>query len=126
MGAITERIGNCGQDMQLHVHPVWAVFDGMSIKETDRFPRNDSLLGRDALQIGDILDIGLKAFQAWGLEVPVAIRTGSLLVNENLYAVFERFGLKSAKISALQPGVLALFSPKVYFYTNLPPNICTF
>lgn len=93
MGQIARRIAEDGQDVQLHVHPVWAVFQAGELRDSTRFPRNDSLLERDESQITDIFEIGLSAFNSWGLPRPVAIRTGSLLVNENMYKVFESFDL---------------------------------
>ena len=94
MGRLVERIAPL-HDVQLHTHPVWAAFD-RDVVRRDRplFPVNDSLLGRSAEQVGAILDIGLNTFEAWGLPAPIAIRTGSLLVEPALYPAFLKQGLR--------------------------------
>lgn len=94
MGDVVKEIRNKRQDVQLHVHPVWAVFNGSNYTANDQFyPLNDTLLGRSEDQIKRILDIGFDAFDRWGVDCPRAIRTGSLFIEDNLYRIFSDYGI---------------------------------
>jgi len=94
MGRLVERIAPY-HDIQLHTHPVWAVFDRDVIqRKSSLYPVNDSLLDRSAEQVNAILNIGCETFKAWGLAAPVAIRTGSLFTGADLYPTFLANGLR--------------------------------
>jgi hypothetical protein len=93
MGQYVERI-KPHHDIQLHTHPVWAVYEGKRLQENPLFPQNDSLVGRSFEQVSAVLDIGKSAFADWGLDAPIAIRTGSLMVEPELYPCFAKAGFK--------------------------------
>lgn len=94
MGSIAQRIHAAGQDVQLHVHPVWAVFSGANYaNDHPLYPRNDNLVGRSREQVESVLEIGMDAFKAWGLPPPQAVRTGSLMIDTALYPSFAKFDL---------------------------------
>ena len=95
MGRIANKIYKRNQDVQLHVHPIWAVFDKGYLKlGNPLFPQNDNLIGRSQVQVDKIIEIGLKAFENWGLPKPLAIRTGSLMIEKKIYQNFSKYGLQ--------------------------------
>lgn len=95
MGRFVHRIVEDGQDVQLHVHPEWAVFEGgVPQARHPVFPLNGSLAGRTRAQVFSVLDIAYAAFETWGLGAPRAIRTGSLLADVDLYSHLYAYGIR--------------------------------
>lgn len=85
MQSVVQRIKAAGQDMQLHVHPVWLNFvDG---KIAGNFPRNDYCTERSFDDLKRIFELCIEVFERWVGHRPLAIRTGSLRADENVFKV---------------------------------------
>lgn len=85
MQAVVERIRAAGQDMQLHVHPVWLNFVDGQI--AGNFPRNDYCTERSFDDLKRIFELCITVFERWVGHRPLAIRTGSLRADENVFRV---------------------------------------
>ena len=97
MGEIVQRIGAAGHDMQLHLHPVWTYFDHPHWqKRLLNVQPNDDLHGRSVEQLVAWMRCGIDTFVRWGLPAPVALRTGNLMVDRNVYRAMAQVGLKVA------------------------------
>ena len=90
MAAICRRIQAAGQDIQLHLHPVWTIYDGGARSGA---PVDDSCAGRSRDGMLALLREGLASFARWGVPAPVALRTGGLSVDRNVYAAMADAGL---------------------------------
>ena len=94
MGQIARGIMDRGQDVQLHLHPCWQYFKNQYWQEElKRSPPNDDITRRSCQEIESILLEGLDTFSKWGLPKPKAIRTGSLMVNKNVYKAMGLVGI---------------------------------
>lgn len=97
MGELVQRIAAAGHDVQMHLHPVWTYFDHPNWRERlATVPPNDDLHGREREQLVGWMRRGFDVFAAWGLPRPVALRTGNLMVDRNVYAAMREVGLKVA------------------------------
>jgi hypothetical protein len=77
-----------GQDIQLHLHPVWSRFEGgRYAKVNDRC--GDLAEERLAALIAD----GAAHIRAWCGKAPVCLRTGNFSVSTNVYRAMRRAGL---------------------------------
>lgn len=88
------RIQAAGHDVQLHLHPVWTYFknpDWMDRLRSD--PPSDHMYGRTLDELNQWLADGIAIFERWGLERPVALRTGSLMVDKTVYQAMELAGI---------------------------------
>ncbi len=94
MGRIVERIMRAKQDVQLHLHPVWLYFQQSDwAAQLQRNPPTDRCDGRTIDEAAEVIEAGLSAFRRWGAPAPVALRTGSLRIDMNVYAAMERVGV---------------------------------
>jgi hypothetical protein len=95
MGEVVARIRDAGHDLQLHLHPVWTYFDQPDWRRQlpHRQP-NDDLHGRSVEQLAQWMQRGMDAFARWGLPAPVALRTGNLMVDRNVYRAMAKVGLR--------------------------------
>lgn len=91
MRTVVERLKAASQDVQLHVHPVWLSFN----KDTDKgiFPRHDNCAGRDFAELRRVFSACIDIFHRWVGHKPLAIRTGSLMADENVYRVMSDLGI---------------------------------
>lgn len=97
MGELAQRIAAAGHDVQLHLHPVWTYFDHPQWREQlSRVQPNDDLHGRTVEQLAAWMRRGIEVFAAWGLPAPVALRTGNLMVDRNVYLAMKQVGLTVA------------------------------
>ena len=97
MGQIAKRIVAAGHDAQLHLHPVWTYFDHPQWQQRlAQVQPNDDLHGRTVEQLAAWMQRGLEVFGRWGLPAPVALRTGNLMVDRNVYRAMNQVGLKVA------------------------------
>lgn len=86
MRALVQRIVCHGHELQLHLHPCWAVFQHADWpQQVARTPRQDDLAGRDPASTIGLLRDGQAAFAEWGLPPPQVFRAGSLQHDANLY-----------------------------------------
>ena len=98
MGAIAERIAKAGHEVQLHVHPVWRLFDRQGWQqELSERPAlahtRDSLPALPEAELHDVLALAQSNFARWDVPAPRAIRTGGLVVERPLYEAFRTHGL---------------------------------
>lgn len=99
MGGIVEILNARGHDIQLHLHPVWLIFDNPDWvsqvqSEPPRASVHDTLVNLSRERVTEIIQRGKATFVAWGLPEPTAIRTGSLFVERHLYPIFRECGLE--------------------------------
>lgn len=86
MRAVARQIAAGGHELQLHVHPCWAVFQHQDWRRRVRVqPRQDDLAGRDLTSTIALLRQGQATFSEWELPAPQVFRAGSLQHDENLY-----------------------------------------
>ncbi|MCB1842290.1 MAG: hypothetical protein KDI09_04945 [Halioglobus sp.] len=91
MRSVVARLNAAGQDIQLHVHPVWLNFvDG---ELPGYFPRNDFCSARSFDDLKRVFELCIEVFERWVGKSPVAIRTGSLHTDENVYRVMQALGI---------------------------------
>ena len=108
MRGVVERILAARQDVQLHLHPCWLLFrdpDWSGHLTSDR--PGDRCDGCSDQELDDMLTVGLDALRRMGVPDPIALRTGSLRVDREVYRAMSRFGLRIASNIGL-----AAFRPK--------------
>jgi hypothetical protein len=92
MGAIVERIVSAGHDVQLHFHPCWLHFRRpdwqLHIAKV-----NDACSGRSGDGLDEILSVSLTTFSRWGLDRPIAARTGNLDTDSAVHCALKRFSI---------------------------------
>jgi hypothetical protein len=102
MGGIVETIVSAGQDVQLHVHPCWLRFRDPDwhrhVKDV-----NDACSGRTDADLDEILSAGLDTFSRWGLNRPIAVRTGNLEIDVAAYAALKRWSIPIS--SSVNPAI---------------------
>ena len=97
MGQITQRIAAAGHDIQLHLHPVWTYFDHPQWQDQLALVRpTDNMHGRPVAQLVAWMRRGMDTFGRWGLPAPVALRTGNLMVDRQVYRAMAQVGLTVA------------------------------
>lgn len=97
MGALAARIAGEGHDVQLHLHPAWLRFRHPAWREQVlRDAPHDSCAGRSEAELDELISLGLEAFVRWRLARPVALRTGNLMVDRNVYRAMRRHSLPLA------------------------------
>jgi hypothetical protein len=97
MGRIVERILADGQDVQLHLHPCWTAFRSpdWAKKAPARAP-DDNCDGRSADELAELIGSGIETLQRMGAPRPVALRTGNLRADRNVYRAMRACGLPLA------------------------------
>lgn len=94
MAALARRIAVAGHEVQLHVHPCWAVFQHDDWFERVRAqPRQDDFVGRSMASTQALLRHGQAAFAAWGLPAPQVFRSGNLQYDDALYRALAAAGI---------------------------------
>lgn len=93
MAAVCRRIAAAGHDIQLHLHPVWTIYDdgarnGRAV--------DDACAGRGREAMLDLLRQGQASFARWDLPAPVALRTGGLSADRAVYAAMSAAGMDLA------------------------------
>lgn len=117
MGNVAQGIANGGHDIQLHLHPCWTYFKHHNWKEHLKIERpTDHLTGRSIGQLTDWIGEGLRTFERWGFQ-PTALRTGSMMVDMNVYRAMEACGLLVSSNVAL--GVFRPEEPELQLYSGL-------
>lgn len=99
MAGIVRRIQAAGHEVQLHLHPCWLHFRDPNWRQGSAVapqPVNDTLVGRDPAEIARILAEAMAIWQRWGLDPPLALRTGGLQVDRSLYRVMADLGIPLA------------------------------
>jgi len=91
MGEIARRIAAAGQDVQMHIHPMWTSF--MHRRNSEIRKISDSLTDFNDGEMSRIFEGGFEIFERWGLPRPVAIRAGNLRVNRDVYRAMHKLGI---------------------------------
>ena len=87
MEGVVNDILAAGQDVQLHIHPVWSqVFSFPDWRNRlDAIKPNDSVLTRSQGQLEALFGEGAGILERWCGYRPLALRMGNLHVNRNVY-----------------------------------------
>ena len=86
MGAVVERVLAADQDVQLHLHPCWTAFREPEWKSRlGAGGPDDNCDGRSTEELQDLIEEGLAALHRMGVPRPVALRTGNLRADRNVY-----------------------------------------
>lgn len=105
MQGVIDRLKAARQDIQLHVHPVWLSFN--TDPQLGTFPRQDDCSGQSFDELKRALNACIAIFNRWVGHNPLAIRTGSLRADENVYRVMRELGILLSSNVAL-----GVFQPK--------------
>lgn len=94
MGKVVETLNTNHQDIQLHLHPCWQYFKNPDWKnQLSITPPNDDITQRSYTEIQSIIGEGIEIFAGWGLPYPNAIRTGGLIVKNDVYKAMSSFNI---------------------------------
>lgn len=99
MQSVVSRLQAARQDIQLHVHPVWLNF--CKDPQLGTFPRQDDCSGQDFDELKRVFSACIDIFRRWVGHTPLAIRTGSLRADENVYRVMQDLGILMSSNVAL-------------------------
>ena len=99
MQGVIKRLQSAQQDIQLHVHPVWLSFNRDPAVGT--FPRHDDCAGRSFEELKQVFSTCIEVFERWVGHRPLAIRTGSLRADDNVYRVMRELGIPMSSNIAL-------------------------
>lgn len=91
MQTVVHRLQAATQDIQLHIHPVWLSFN--QNPEFGLFPRHDDCSGREFDELKRAFAACIGIFERWVGHRPLAIRTGSMRVDETVYRVMQDLGV---------------------------------
>ncbi len=114
MAAVVDRIKAAGQDIQLHVHPVWLNFVNGEL--AGNFPRNDYCSERSFADLQRIFELCIEVFERWTGKKPLAIRTGSLRTDANVYRVMRALNIPLSSNIAL--GVFQPREPELLHHSG--------
>jgi peptidoglycan/xylan/chitin deacetylase (PgdA/CDA1 family) len=97
MGDVGRRIASQGHDVQLHLHPVWTYFDKPDWRRRlVNEPPSDDFCGQSIDVVTSWIERGLQTFARWGIARPIAMRTGNLRVDSNVYHAMSKMQMKVA------------------------------
>ena len=99
MQGVINRLKAARQDIQLHIHPIWLNFN--KEPEFGIFARHDDCTGRDFDELKEAFSACIEIFRRWVGHNPLAIRTGSLRADENVYRVMRELGILMSSNIAL-------------------------
>lgn len=118
MREIALAIEAAGHDTQLHLHPCWTYFKDPDWVRRLKIERpTDHMNRRSVPQLTEWIADGLRIFERWGLARPVALRTGGLMTDLNVYAAMENCGLKVGSNVAF--GIFPPAEPELRLYSGL-------
>ncbi len=112
------RIKASGHDIQLHLHPCWTYFrnpDWIKCLKVD--PPTDHMTGRSVAQLKQWISDGISIFERWGVGRPLALRTGSLMVDPAVYQAMQSCGLRFASNVGL--AVYKPEDPDLHFFSGI-------
>ena len=95
MGGIVSDLLAHGQDVQLHLHPVWLYFKSSQWRDelTRRPGRRDIFTDRDSDEIAEWLRDGVNILERLSGNRPIAFRSGNLNVGRVLYKGMSKAGI---------------------------------
>jgi len=95
MGKYVEQLKNNHHDIQLHTHPCWQEFKNKNWQKRDplKLPQ-DNFNKMQSSEINELLCYCLSVFKQWDLPTPIAIRTGNVQINRELYKILSALNFK--------------------------------
>lgn len=93
MQRVTDHLQAAGQDIQLHIHPVWKNF-GSPPPGAHRYDDDSSALGEE--ELCELITEGCDQIEAWTGTRPVAMRTGNFSANRAVYRAMQQAQLRLA------------------------------
>jgi len=110
MRSVVRRLQAAAQDIQLHVHPVWLSF--ITDPAVGTFPRDDHCTGRSPEALTQVFSLCMDVFERWVGRRPLALRTGSLRTDDNVFRVMSALGIPLSSNIAL--GVFEPAEPELH------------
>jgi hypothetical protein len=102
MGEYARRLQQAGQDVQLHLHPVWARF------ESEKFAKvNDSCRELDESRLVELIGRGVDQISTWCGRRPKCLRTGNFSVSRSIYRA-----MRAADLTVASNICLAVAPPR--------------
>ena len=99
MQSVINRLQAADQDIQLHVHTIWLYFN--KDPQWGTFPRHDDCAGQSFDELHRAFSACVAVFERWTGHKPLALRTGSLRADENVYEVMQALGIPMASNIAM-------------------------
>ena len=90
MKRYTDHLVETGQDVQLHIHPVWKNF---SESLPARKHYNDDSSALDEAELTELIEEGCDQILAWTGKRPIAMRTGNFSASLTIYRAMENSNL---------------------------------
>lgn len=91
MGGYVEWLQEAGQDIQLHLHPVWSRY------EDERYANvNDRCGELTEARLTELIAAGAAQIAAWCGKAPVCLRTGNFSVSTAVYRALSQAGMPLA------------------------------
>lgn len=91
MGAYVRLLHAAGQDIQLHLHPVWSRFEGGRYAT-----QNDRCAELPEARLAELITDGAARIKTWCGKEPVCLRTGNFSVSTSVYHAMRRAHLPLA------------------------------
>jgi hypothetical protein len=88
-----DHLGDAGQDVQLHIHPVWQNFS--SPESAGQVHYDDSAAMRENEMVA-LIEEGCDQIKDWTGQKPVAMRTGNFSASISVYRAMRQVGLRLA------------------------------
>src|SRR3546814_10265435 len=89
-----ERLIAAGQDVQLHLHPMWLNFENGAMKPDQTV--SDHCYDLDIEPLTELLLDGCDTVEEWTGRRPSSMRTGNFSTAMNVYLAMQRAGLRTA------------------------------
>jgi len=118
MCRLAATIVDAGHDVELHLHPCWTYFKNPGWRDTLRTnPPSDHMHSRTTEQLTTWMREGIETFRRWGIETPIALRTGSMMADRTVYGAMEAVGLTLASNIGL--GMYRPEESGLHFYSGI-------
>jgi hypothetical protein len=121
MAGVAADILARGQDVQLHLHPIWRRFLNPRWREEPCRPPpgSDSLVGRDPAEVAGLLREGCAILARLTGRRPIAFRCGNLDAGAALYPAMREAGLELA--SNIGVGLMRPAERRLWLYAGVHP-----
>src|SRR3546814_8436242 len=94
MAGYAERLIAAGQDVQLHLHPMWLNYENGAMKPDQTV--SDHCCDLDIEPLTELLLDGCDTVEEWTGRRPSSLRTGNFSTAMNVYLAMQRAGLRTA------------------------------
>ncbi len=101
MGRIASELASRGHDLQLHLHPVWTLFQDPHWADRAKQTRitsdeYDSMAVLSQQEAKELIQRGLDSFTEWRVPAPLAVRAGNLSAERTVHQASKELGLPLA------------------------------